>query len=83
MSENYDSGAVENGGDETGSPGGAGGSVTVEPVEVIGMVNGTVDQVIGKDKKTLFVIHLYFCSTVDKSLNFLTLRVSSSDKKGG
>lgn len=50
MSGNYDSGAVENEGDETGSPVGAGGFVTVEPVEVIGMVNGTVDQVIGKDK---------------------------------
>ncbi|KAG5520725.1 hypothetical protein RHGRI_033338 [Rhododendron griersonianum] len=61
MSENYDnSGAVENGGDETGSPGGAGGFVTVEPVEVIGMVNGTVDQ----EPSSLQVDHVYLSNGV-------------------
>lgn len=60
MSENYDSGAAENGGDEIGSPRGAGDSVTtVEPVEVIGMVNGTVDQVNCNGQQLFFVIHLY------------------------
>ncbi|KAF7124218.1 hypothetical protein RHSIM_Rhsim12G0037200 [Rhododendron simsii] len=60
MSENYDSGAVENGEDETGSPGGAGGFVTVEPVEVIGMVNGTVDQ----EPSSLQVDHVYLSNGV-------------------